>query len=91
MTQRLARARAAADGFFAGVATVPAVDGVDLESLSAFNDAVTEARSVPGNLADLLPMWSHPPRRSPRPSAYCVPKPRRWQQTSKMPGHPSLV
>ncbi|ULN42473.1 AAA family ATPase [Mycolicibacterium crocinum] len=53
MTQRLARARAAADGFFAGVATVPAVDGVDLESLSAFNDAVTEARSVPGNLADL--------------------------------------
>ena len=53
VTQRLARARAAAEGFFAAVATAPVVDGVDLASLSAFDDAVGLARSVPGNLADL--------------------------------------
>ncbi|GAA2771377.1 AAA family ATPase [Mycolicibacterium pallens] len=54
LTQRLARARAAADGFFTAVATVPAVDGVELESLSAFNDAVAQARSAPGSVSGLL-------------------------------------
>jgi hypothetical protein len=53
VTQRLARARAAAEGFFGGVATVSVVDGVDLASLPAFNDALTRARSAPGNLSDL--------------------------------------
>ena len=53
VTQRLARARATAEGFFVAVPIPPAVDGVDLASLSAFNDAVALARSVPGNLADL--------------------------------------
>ncbi|WP_237113539.1 AAA family ATPase [Mycobacteroides abscessus] len=53
LTQRLARARQAADGFFGAVATVPAVDGVELAALPTFDDAVTGARSAPGNLADL--------------------------------------
>ncbi|WP_396925854.1 AAA family ATPase [Mycolicibacterium sp.] len=53
LTQQLARARTAADGFFAGVASVPAVDGADLESLSAFNEAVAQACSSPGSLSDL--------------------------------------
>lgn len=53
VAQRLARARAAADGFFGAVATVPAIDGVELASLSAFDEAVTRTRSVPGNVSDL--------------------------------------
>jgi hypothetical protein len=53
VTQRLARARAAAEGFFGAVAALPVIDGVDLASLSAFNDALTHARSAPGSLSDL--------------------------------------
>lgn len=53
VTQRLARARASAEGFFGSVAIPPAVDGVELASLAAFNDALTRARSAPGNLSDL--------------------------------------
>lgn len=53
--QRLARARAAAEGFFGAVATVDLVEGVDLASLSDFNEAVTTARSTPGSLSDLPP------------------------------------
>ncbi|GAB5901040.1 ATP-binding protein [Mycolicibacterium mageritense] len=53
VTQRLARARQAADGFFGAVTTLPAVDRVELTALSTFNDALTGARSAPGNLSDL--------------------------------------
>jgi len=53
VTRRLARARAAADGFFGDVATVRAIDGVDLASLTPFGEALTRARSAPGNLSDL--------------------------------------
>jgi energy-coupling factor transporter ATP-binding protein EcfA2 len=53
VTKRLASARAAAQGCFAAVTPVPAVESVDLTALSAFNEAVTRARSAPGNLSDL--------------------------------------
>nr|WP_046283358.1 AAA family ATPase [Mycobacterium sp. UM_NZ2] len=53
VTQRLARARSAADAFFGAVVIVPAIEGVELGSLSAFNNALTSARSLPDNLADL--------------------------------------
>ncbi|MCH9703140.1 MAG: AAA family ATPase [Actinomycetia bacterium] len=51
VTQRLARARAAAEQFFAPVATVP--DGVALDSSSAFNQALARARSMPRSVSDL--------------------------------------
>jgi energy-coupling factor transporter ATP-binding protein EcfA2 len=53
VTRRLARARAAAEGFFGSAVTVPVVDGVDLDTNSGFNEAVAGARSAPGNLSDL--------------------------------------
>ncbi|MFT9535290.1 AAA family ATPase [Mycobacteroides abscessus] len=53
VTQRLARARLAADGFFGAATTLPVIDGVELPALSTFNDALTGARAVPGNLSDL--------------------------------------
>lgn len=53
VTQRLARARAAAEGCFAAAAKIPAVEGVALESLHAFNHAVEQAQSTPANLSDL--------------------------------------
>jgi recombinational DNA repair ATPase RecF len=53
VTQRLARSRTAAEGFFGAVAPVPAVEGVDLATLQAFDDALTRARSMPPNLAEL--------------------------------------
>ncbi|KGI70631.1 AAA family ATPase [Mycobacterium rufum] len=52
-TQRLARARAAAEEFFRAVATVPVVDGVELDTAAAFNEAVAAARSAPDGLSDL--------------------------------------
>jgi energy-coupling factor transporter ATP-binding protein EcfA2 len=53
VTQRLARARSTAESYFGTVATVPAVEGVELTSLSTFNDALTSAQSQPDNLSDL--------------------------------------
>jgi hypothetical protein len=53
VTQRLARARAAAEGFFGTVTTVSAVEGVDLASLSAFDEALAHARTAPDSLSDL--------------------------------------
>ncbi|MGB3896147.1 MAG: AAA family ATPase [Mycolicibacter sinensis] len=53
MTQRLARARSAADGFFGTVASQPPVERVELASLSLFNNALMGARSAPGSLSDL--------------------------------------
>ena len=53
VTQRLARARAAADSYFGTVVAVPAVGGVDIPSLRGYEEAVIRARSAPGNLADL--------------------------------------
>ena len=53
VTRRLARARAAAEGFFGSVETVPPVDSVDLDTAGAFNEAVAGARSAPGSLSDL--------------------------------------
>lgn len=53
VSQRLANARSAADGFFASVVTVPPIEGVDLDSLAAFNNALNTARTAPDNLADL--------------------------------------
>lgn len=50
---RLTSARMAAEGFFGGVTTIPPVDGVDLLALTTFEDAVTQARTVPSNLSDL--------------------------------------
>lgn len=51
--KRLARARAAAEGFFATVSAVPAVEDVALESLPAFGHALSQAQSVPGSLSDM--------------------------------------
>lgn len=52
-TQRLARARLAADGFFGTVTSQLRIEGIELPSLSAFNDALASARSAPDNLSDL--------------------------------------
>ncbi|MFZ2239935.1 MAG: AAA family ATPase [Gordonia amarae] len=53
VTQRLSRARTAAEGFFAGMETVSAVDGVELATLAAYNETLTRARTVPQSLAEL--------------------------------------
>lgn len=52
-TQRLTLARSAADGFFGTVTSQPLVEGIELPSLSAFNDALASARSAPESLSDL--------------------------------------
>ena len=53
VTQRLASARAAAEGFFAAVTTSPAVEGVDLASVSVYDETVGLARALPSNVSDL--------------------------------------
>jgi recombinational DNA repair ATPase RecF len=53
VTQRLARARGAAEGVFTAVSRVPVVDDVTVESLPAFDQALVQAQSTPSNLSDL--------------------------------------
>ncbi|SHX66805.1 RecF/RecN/SMC N-terminal domain-containing protein [Mycobacteroides abscessus subsp. abscessus] len=50
---RLKQARTVAEGFFGAVTAAPSVDGVELAALSTFNEALTKARTAPGNVADL--------------------------------------
>ncbi|OBG45789.1 hypothetical protein A5670_07630 [Mycolicibacterium fortuitum] len=50
---RLKQARTAAEGFFEAVAAAVPVDGIELSALSTFNEALTKARTAPGNVADL--------------------------------------
>ncbi|CAJ1497788.1 AAA family ATPase [[Mycobacterium] kokjensenii] len=53
VTQRLVRAREAAESFFGKVSAVPAVDGVELVALSLFDDALTQAQARTESLSDL--------------------------------------
>ncbi|WP_280827731.1 AAA family ATPase [Mycobacterium sp. OTB74] len=53
VTARLNQARTAAEGFFADVEAVAAIEGVQLATLQDFDAALTNARAVPGALAEL--------------------------------------
>lgn len=53
VTQRLTRARSAATRFFDEVSTVAVVEGVELTALSTFGQALSDAKAVPGSVADL--------------------------------------
>ncbi|KXP11895.1 ATP-binding protein [Tsukamurella pseudospumae] len=50
---RLKQARTAVEQFFARAAAIAPVDGVPLDSLNAFNEALARAGAVPAALADL--------------------------------------